>query len=157
MINCLTTIISTSRILQYMKLSISPLEIQSFIYSKTGRNVVLSFIDRQTMIIETKLSVKMPIIGEISKILRVILKIEELSGNVLKLRYEGKPELDKIIGGVLTVLSKSQEQALFENTPENGIVVHLNNIKEVKKLLENIELIGIEVQPDNIIVEGRLK
>lgn len=39
----------------------------------------------------------------------------------------------------------------------NGIVVHLNEIEEARKVLDKVELKDITFQNESIVVEGKLK
>lgn len=39
----------------------------------------------------------------------------------------------------------------------NGIVVHLNEIEEVRKVLDVVELTDITFQNESVIVEGKLR
>ena len=132
-------------------------EIQSFIKAKTGREIVLSAIDEQTVKAEAKVSVKVPFLGEIEKSIGVNVSVEKIEGNDVHLKYDGGMGTDMIIGGLLTFLSSSPAMKMVEKTQGNGIVVHLNEIKEAQKVLEIIELTDIVFQDNAMNVEGRIR
>ena len=132
-------------------------EIQSLIKSKTGREIVLSAIDEQTVKAEAKVSVKVPFLGEIKKSIGVNVSVEKIEGNNVHLKYEGGMGTDMIIGGLLTFLSSTPAMKMVEKTQGNGIVVHLNEIKEAQKVLEIIELTDIVFQDNAMNVEGRIR
>ena len=140
-----------------MKAIITFSEIQSLVKSKTGREIVLSAIDEQTVKAEAKVSVKVPFLGKIKKSIGVNVSVEKIEGNNVHLKYEGGMGTDMIIGGLLTFLSSTPAMKMVEKTQGNGIVVHLNEIKEAQKVLEIIELTDIVFQDNAMNVEGRIR
>ena len=139
-----------------MNITIRFQEIQSLVKSKTGREIVLSAIDEQTVKAEAKVSVKVPFLGEIEKSIGVNVSVEKIEGNNVHLKYEGGMGTDMIIGGLLTFLSSTPAMKMVEKTQGNGIVVHLNEIKEAQKVLEMVELTDIVFQDNAMNVEGRI-
>ena len=132
-------------------------EIQSFIKAKTGREIVLSAIDEQTVKAEAKVSVKVPFLGEIEKSIGVNVSVEKIEGNDVHLKYDGGMGTDMIIGGLLTFLSSSPAMKMVGKTQGNGIVVHLDEVEEARKVLEMVELTGIMFQEKGVTVEGRFR
>lgn len=55
-----------------MKVFISYPEIQDIVFTKTGKNIILSFKDERTVTVEHTLSVRIPLLGQIEKILKLI-------------------------------------------------------------------------------------
>ena len=129
-------------------------EIQSLIKAKTGREIVLSAIDEQTVKAEAKVSVKVPFLGEIEKSIGVNVSVEKIEGNDVHLQYEGGMGTDMIIGGLLTFLSSTPAMKVVEKTPGNGIVMHLNEVEEARKVLDIVELTNIEFQENGVAIEG---
>ena len=132
-------------------------EIQSLIKAKTGREIVLSAIDEQTVKAEAKVSVKVPFLGEIEKSIGVNVSVEKIEGNDVHLKYEGGMGTDMIIGGLLTFLSSSPALKLMLKTQGNGIVVHLDEVEEARKVLDLVELTGIAFNDNAVDIEGKLK
>ena len=64
---------------------------------------------------------------------------------------------DMIIGGLLSFLSSTPAMKMVEKTPEHGIVVHLDEAEEARKVLDLVELIGIMFQETGVTVEGRFR
>ena len=62
-----------------------------------------------------------------------------------------------IIGGLLSFLSSTPAMKVVEKTPGNGIVVHLNEVEEARKVLDIVELTIIEFQENGVTVEGRFR
>ena len=140
-----------------MNITIRFQEIQSLVKSKTGREIVLSAIDEQTVKAEAKVSVKVPFLGEIKKSIGVNVSVEKIEGNDVHLKYEGGMGTDMIIGGLLTFLSSTPAMKMVEKTQGNGIIVLLNEIKEAQKVLEMVELTNIIFQESGITVEGKFR
>ena len=132
-------------------------EIQSLVKSKTGRDISLSAIDERTVKAEAKVSVKVPFLGEIEKSIGVRVSVEKIEGNDVHLKYEGGMGTDMIIGGLLTFLSSSPALKLMGKTQGNGIVVHLDEVEEARKVLDLVELTGIAFNDNAVDIEGKLK
>ena len=132
-------------------------EIQSFIKAKTGREIVLSAIDEQTVKAEAKVSVKVPFLGEIEKSIGVNVSVEKIEGNDVHLKYEGGMGTDMIVGGLPSFLSSSPAMKVVEKTPGNGIVVHLNEVEEARKVLDIVKLSNIVFQENGVAVEGKIR
>ena len=140
-----------------MKAIITFSEIQSLVKSKTGREIGLSAIDERIVKAEAKVSVKVPFLGEIEKSIGVNVSVEKIEGNDVHLKYDGGMGTDMIIGGLLTFLSSSPAMKMVEKTQGNGIVVHLDEVKEARKVLDLVELTGIMFQEKCVTVEGRFR
>ena len=132
-------------------------EIQSLVKSKTGRDISLSAIDERTVKAEAKVSVKVPFLGEIEKSIGVNVSVEKIEGNDVHLKYDGSMGTDMIIGGLLTFLSSSPAMKMVGKTQGNGIVVHLDEVEEARKVLDLVELTGIMFQEKGVTVEGRFR
>ena len=140
-----------------MQATIEYSEIQSLVKSKTGREIGLSAIDERTVKAEAKVSVKVPFLGKIEKSVGVNVSVEKIEGNDVHLKYEGGIGTDMIIGGLLTFLSSSPALKLMGKTQGNGIVVHLDEVEEARKVLGIVELTNIEFQENGVTVEGRFR
>ena len=140
-----------------MKATIEYSEIQSFVKSKTGREIGLSVIDERTVKAEAKVNVKVPFLGEIEKSIGVNVSVEKIEGNDVHLKYDGGMGTDMIIGGLLTFLSSSPALKLVGKTQGNGIVVHLDEVEEARKVLDLVELTGIAFNDNAVDIEGKLK
>ena len=140
-----------------MKAIITFSEIQSLVKSKTGREIGLSAIDELTVKAEAKVSVKVPFLGKIEKSVGVNVSVEKIEGNDVHLKYDGCMGTDMIIGGLLSFLSSTPAMKVVEKTQGNGIVVHLDEVEEARKVLDLVELTGIVFQENGVTVEGRFR
>ena len=140
-----------------MKATIEYSEIQSLVKSKTGRELVLSAVDERTVKVETKVKVKVPLLGEISKTVGVEVSVEKIEDSDIQLKYDGGLGTDMIIGGLLMFLASTPAMKMVEKTPGNGIVVHLGEIDEAKKVLDMMELTDIVFNDDCVSISGRFR
>ena len=132
-------------------------EIQSLVRQKTGREIALSAINERTVKAEAKVNVKVPFFGEIEKSIGVNVSVEKIEGNDIWLKYDGGLGTDMIIGGLLTFLSSTPAMKVMEKTQGNGIVVHLDEVEEARKVLDLVELTGIAFNDNAVDIEGKLK
>lgn len=140
-----------------MKATIEYSEIQSLVKSKTGREIGLSAIDERTVKAEAKVSVKVPFLGKIEKSVGVNVSVEKIEGNDVHLKYDGCMGTDMIIGGLLSFLSSTPAMKVVEKTPGNGIVVHLDEVEEARKVLDIVEFTNIVFLENGVTVEGRFR
>lgn len=140
-----------------MQATIEYSEIQSLVKSKTGREIGLSAIDERTVKAEAKVNVKVPFFGKIEKNIGVNVSVEKIEGNDVHLKYDGGMGTDMIIGGLLSFLSSTPAMKMVGKTQGNGIVVHLDEVEEARKVLEMVELTGIMFQEKGVTVEGRFR
>ena len=141
-----------------MQVKIEYNELQSLVRARTGREIVLSAVDGQTVKVEAKVEVKVPLLGKMEKNIGMNVSVEQIEGNDVRLKYDGGIGTDMLVGALLTFLASDPEAAkMMEKTPGNGIVVHLDEIKEARKVLEVVELTDIVVQDNAVDIEGELK
>ena len=100
------------------------------------------------------MNVKVPFLGKIEKSVGVNVSVEKIEGNDVHLKYEGGMGTDMIIGRLLSFLSSTPAMKVVEKTPGNGIVMHLNEVEEARKVLDIVELTNIEFQENGVAIEG---
>ena len=100
------------------------------------------------------MNVKVPFLGNIEKSVGVNVSVEKIEGNDVHLKYEGGMGTDMIIGRLLSFLSSTPAMKVVEKTPGNGIVMHLNEVEEARKVLDIVELTNIEFQENGVAIEG---
>lgn len=140
-----------------MQVTIEYSEIHALVKSKTGRDIGLSAINERTIKAEAKASVKVPFLGKIEKSVGVNVSVEKIEGNDVHLKYDGGMGTDMIVGGLLSFLSSTPAMKVVEKTPGNGIVVHLNEVEEARKVLDIVKLSNIVFQENGVAVEGKIR
>ena len=156
--NHIFTVRTFAKLKTNMNVTVLFSELQSLVRQKTGREIVLSAVDGQTVKVEAKVEVKVPLLGKIEKNIGMNVSVEQIEGNDVRLKYDGGMGTDMLVGALLTFLASDPEAAkMMEKTPGNGIVVHLDEIKEARKVLDMVELTNIVFQEKGVIVEGRIR
>lgn len=140
-----------------MNITIRFQEIHSLVKAKSGREIVLSAIDKRTVKAEAKVSVKVPFLGKIEKSVGVNVSVEKIEGSDVWLKYDGGMGTDMIIGGLLSFLSSTPAMKMVEKTLGSGIVVHLYEVEEARKVLDMVELSDIEFRESGVTVEGKFR
>ena len=103
------------------------------------------------------MNVKVPFLGKIEKSVGVNVSVEKIEGNDVHLKYDGDMGTDMIIGGLLSFLSSTPVTKVVEKTPGNGIVVHLDEVEEARKVLDIVEFTNIVFLENGVTVEGRFR
>lgn len=140
-----------------MKIVIGYEEIHAFVEAKTGREVVLNAVDERTVKVDAKVRVKVPFLGEIDKNIDINVAVERIEGEDVYLRYDGGMGTDMMISGLLTFMSSTPALRMVEKNHGNGLIVHLSEISEARKVLDTVELTNIVFQDNSVVAEGRLK
>lgn len=115
-----------------MKVFISYPEIQDIVFSKTGKNIVLSFKDERTVTVGHTLSVRIPLLGQIEKDIKVNITIEEIQGMDIKLKYSMSLGMEMLLSGVRRILGNiiDNSQLLSWGEDSKIIILHLDKIAE---------------------------
>lgn len=135
-----------------MTLQISIREAISLIKDKSGKDVSLKVVDKNTINVGYTISKNVPFIGNISKEVDVNVIIDKVIDNNLYLRYAtGILGGDMIVDKLLLVLPSFTSSEIVDKDHNSGLIVHLNKIKKIQKFAEQIELKSITFGEDSII------
>ncbi len=124
----------------------------SLIKDKSGKDVSLKIVDRNTINVGYTISKNVPFIGNISKGVDVNVTIDKVIDNNLYLRYAtGILGGDMIVDKLLLVLPSFTSSEIVDKDHNSGLIVHLNKIKKIQKFAEQIELKSITFGEDSVI------
>lgn len=135
-----------------MKASISFPELQSILQEKTNQPISFSFVDGKTIRVTYPLS-----LGFIKKDISAKLTIIEMVGSDLLVSVDAGFGTDKLLSTVLSLLNNKIPAGLIEKRPESRLMLHLDQIEQVKTVFEAIKVNDIHVLTDGLEVEGALK
>lgn len=135
-----------------MKASISFPELQSILQEKTNQPISFSFVDGKTIRVTYPLS-----LGFIKKDISAKLTIIEMVGSNLLVSVDAGFGTDKLLNTVLSLLNNKIPAGLIEKRPESRLMLHLDQIEQVKTVFEAIKVNDIHVLTDGLEVEGALK
>ena len=135
-----------------MKASISFSELQNLIQEKANQSVAFSFVDGKTVRVTYPLN-----LGFIKKDISANLIIKELTGSDLLLQLSAGLGTDTMLTTVLNMVKGKIPEGLLEKRPDSHLLLHLDQIEQLKTVFEKIEVNDIHVLGDSLEVEGALK
>ena len=135
-----------------MKASISFPELQSLIAEKASQNIGFSFLDSKTMRVTYPLN-----LGFIKKGISANLTFIELVGSDLLVSVDAGFGTDKLLTTVLSLLKDKIPAGLIEKRPESRLMLHLDQIEQVKTVFDAINVTDLHVLNEGLEVEGALK
>lgn len=135
-----------------MKASISFPELQSLIAEKANQNIGFSFLDSKTVRVTYPLN-----LGFIKKDISANLTFIELVGSDLLVSVDAGFGTDKLLTTVLSLLKDKIPAGLIEKRPESRLMLHLDQIEQVKAVFDAINVTDLHVLNEGLEVEGSLK
>ena len=130
----------------------------SLIKDKSGKDVSLKVVDKNTINVGYTISKNVPFIGNISKEVDVNVIIDKVIDNNLYLRYAtGILGGDIIVDKLLSTLPSFTNSEIVDKDRNGGLIVHLNKIKKTQKFAEQIELKSITFGEDSVISDFIVK
>ena len=135
-----------------MKASISFPELQNIIAEKAKQQIALAFVDNKTLRVTYPLN-----LGFIKKDISANLIIKELVGSDLLLQLDAGLGSDTMLTTVLSLLKDKIPAGLIEKRPESQILLHLDQIENVKTVFEKVNDKDLHVHNEGLEVEGSLK
>ena len=135
-----------------MKASISFPELQSLIAEKANQNIGFSFIDPKTMSVTYPLN-----LGFIKKDISANLIIKELIGSDLLVQLDAGFGSDTMLTTVMGLLKGKIPEGLIEKRPDSCLLLHLDQIEQVKAVFEKVDVTDLHVLTEGLEVEGTLK
>ncbi len=135
-----------------MKASISFPELQSLIAEKANQNIGFSFLDSKTVRVTYPLN-----LGFIKKDISANLTFIELVGSDLLVSVDAGFGTDKLLTTVLSLLKDKIPAGLIEKRPESRLMLHLDQIEQVKTVFDAINVTDLLVLNEGLEVEGSLK
>ncbi len=135
-----------------MKASISFPELQSLIAEKANQNIGFSFIDPKTMSVTYPLN-----LGFIKKDISANLIIKDLIGSDLLVQLDAGFGSDTMLTTVMGLLKGKIPEGLIEKRPDSCLLLHLDQIEQVKAVFEKVDVTDLHVLTEGLEVEGTLK
>ena len=135
-----------------MKASISFHELQNIIAEKAKQQIALAFVDWKTLRVTYPLN-----LGFIKKDISANLIIKELIGSELLLQLDAGLGSDTLLTTVFGLLKDKIPAGLIEKRPDSQILLHLDQIENVKAVFEKVDITDLHVIAEGLEVEGNLK
>ena len=136
-----------------MILSISTAEAIELIKKQTNQTIGLKTISENTITVTYLITVKIPIIGHVSKNINVDLTIDKVVGTDLYLQYStGSIGIDAIINAVLPFIPSVRNYPVADINDNGAITLHLKQIQQLDDILEKITIDAVSFGDNSILV-----
>ena len=135
-----------------MKASISFPELQTILQEKTEQNISFAFVDPKTIRVTYPLN-----LGIMKKDISANLTILEMVGSDLLVSVDAGFATDTLLNTVLSIFKNKLPEGLIEKRPQGQLMLHLDQIEQVKTVFDAIQVDDIHVLNSGLEVEGGLK
>ena len=142
-----------------MRLSITYQEISNIIKKKTGRDIAISFKEQNIITATYKISVNVPLFKKpVSKDVSVNVQVLEFKDNQLIIRIDAGYAGNFAISAIQDYLVKFIPIDIYhEATDGRTFVVDLCRIKQLKPVLEQLDINSLDILPKEIRIDGAIK
>jgi len=135
-----------------MKASISFSELQGLIKEKADQTFTFSPVDRRTFRVTYMLNLDF-----IKKDISTNLIVKEMTGNDLLLQLSAGPGSDVMLNTIINMAGNKIPEGLLEKRPDSHILLHLDQVEQLKSVFEKITVSDIHVLEDGLEMEGTLR
>jgi hypothetical protein len=135
-----------------MKASISFPELQSILKEKTEQIISFAYVDPKTIRVTYLFSRSF-----VKKEFSANLSILEMVGSDLLVSVDAGFATDTLLNTVLSIFKKKIPEGLIEKRPDRQLMLHLDQIEQMKSVFEAIKVDDIHVLDNGLEVEGGLK
>lgn len=131
-----------------MKATVSYQELERLVTEQTKQPIRFYFVDNKTI------KVLYPInLGFMKKDLGVNLRVLDISGTDLRVRYFTGFGMDNLVGMALNMVSSRIPEGLMEEHPDQVLLVHLEKLDRLKPFFERFEMRDLRMTEEEVVVE----
>ena len=135
-----------------MKASISFPELQSILKEKTEQIISFAYVDPKTIRVTYLFSRSF-----VKKEFSANLSILEMVGSDLLVSVDAGFGTETILSTMLSIFKNKLPEGLIEKRPQGQLMLHLDQIEQVKTVFDAIQVDDIHVLDSGLEVEGCLK
>ena len=135
-----------------MKAAVSYQELQRLVSEKTHQPIKFDFVDDKTMKVSYGVD-----LGFMKKEVGINLKVLDMAGSDLRVRYSTGFGMDGLVGVALNLVKNKIPEGLMEEQPDQVLLVHLDKIDKVKPILERIAVQDINMTEESVVMEGSFR
>ncbi|MBR4391140.1 MAG: hypothetical protein IKT08_03425 [Bacteroidales bacterium] len=135
-----------------MKASISYQELQRIVTENTNQPISFEPVDDKTVKVMYELN-----LGIMKKKVGIDLKVLDIVGSDLRMKYSGGFGMDGLVGMALNMAKNKIPEGLLEEQPDHVLLVHLGILEKVKPVFDRIEVKDINMLAEALEVVGNFK
>lgn len=119
-----------------MKLELTFEEILAFFSKKVSQPIALAYVAPDTIAVQTTVKIKI-----IQKTVAIYLKLIKIDGANVYMSYSGGLGVDLVLSLLLHLMDGNEKYgALYEQLPNNELIIHLDKIPELQPVLSKITI-----------------
>lgn len=135
-----------------MKASVSYQELQKLVTEQTKQPISFEFVDQKTIKVLYEVN-----LGIMKKKIGVDLKVLDIIGTDLRVRYSTGFGMDGMVGMALSMVRDKIPEGLLEEQPDHVLLLHLDKIDKIKPVFERIDVKDINMLAEALEVVGDFK
>lgn len=132
-----------------MKATVSYQELQKLVAEQTQQPISFEFVDSKTLKVLYELN-----LGIMKKKIGVDLKVLDIVGTDLRVRYSGGFGMDGLVGMALNMVRDKIPAGLLEEQPDHVLLLHLAKIDKARPVFERIQVKDLNMLADAVEVVG---
>ncbi|MBR6848414.1 MAG: hypothetical protein IKM74_09840 [Bacteroidales bacterium] len=132
-----------------MKASVSYQELQKLVTEQTKQPISFEFVDSKTIKVLYKLN-----LGIMKKKVGIDLRVLDLVGTDLRVRYSAGFGMDGMVGMALNMVRDKIPAGLLEERPDHVLLVHLDKIDKLKPVFDRIDVKDVNMLAEALEVVG---
>lgn len=135
-----------------MKASVSYQELQKLVTEQTKQPISFEFVDQKTikMLYEINLGIMKKKIG-------IDLKVLDIIGTDLRVKYSTGFGMDGMVGMVLGMVRDKIPEGLLEEQPDHVLLLHLDKIDKIRPVFERVDVKDINMLAEALELVGDFK
>ena len=135
-----------------MKASISYQELQKLVTEQAQQPISFEYVDQKTIKVLYELN-----LGIMKKKIGVDLKVLEIFGTDLLVKYSAGFGMDGMVGMALNMVRNKIPEGLLEEQPNHVLLLHLGKVDKLKPVFERIDVKDVNMLAEALEVVGDFK
>lgn len=135
-----------------MKASVSYQELQKLVTEQTQQPLSFEFVDQKTIKVLYEIN-----LGIMKKKVGVDLRVLEVIGTDLRVRYSGGFGMEGLVRMALNLVKDKFPTGVMEELSQNELLFHLDKIEKLQPVFERIDVKDVNMLTEALEVVGDFK
>ncbi len=135
-----------------MKASVSYQELQKLVTEQTQQPLSFEFVDQKTIKVLYEIN-----LGIMKKKVGVDLRVLEVIGTDLRVRYSGGFGMEGLVRMALNLVKDKFPTGFMEEPSQNELLFHLDKIEKLQPVFERIDVKDVNMLTEALEVVGDFK
>lgn len=135
-----------------MKASVSYQELQKLVTEQTKQPISFEFVDQKTIKVLYEIN-----LGIMKKKIGIDLKVLDIIGTDLRVKYSTGFGMDGMVGMVLGMVRDKIPEGLLEEQPDHVLLLHLDKIDKIRPVFERVDVKDINMLAEALEMVGDFK